>query len=187
MHRIFDKKQILTVPNLLSLVRLLLIPVIIWLYIGCRNNYAAIAVIVLSGLTDVIDGKIARKYHLVSDFGKILDPVADKLTQGTLILCLTHQYSWMLPLIIFFAVKEVIMAVFGCLAIKRKDSVNSAQWHGKMTTVLLYSTMILLILFPGMPLGAANALIVMCGSAMLLSLILYARFYIRIFRKEDRA
>ena len=181
MHRLFNKKQILTIPNMLSLVRLLLIPVILWLYIGEQNNWAAIAVIALSGLTDVVDGRIARKYNMVSDFGKILDPIADKLTQGSLILCLTVTYDWMKWLIVLFIAKECVMAGMGLLVIKQKDSVNSAQWHGKLSTVMLYATMILLIMFPGMPIPLVNTLIVACAVVILMSLVLYTKFYIGLF------
>lgn len=185
MHRLFSKKQILTIPNLLSLVRLLMIPVILWLYIGKQNNYAAIVVIALSGLTDVVDGYIARRFNMVSDLGKILDPIADKLTQGSLILCLTVTYDWMKWLIALFIVKEIAMAVMGLLVIKQKDSVNSAQWHGKLSTVLLYATMIVLILFPRMPLPVVNTLIVACAIVIVMSLALYTKFYIKLFRKSE--
>lgn len=186
MHRILQKNQILTIPNLLSVVRLLLIPVILWLYIRAENNAWAIAVIILSGLTDVVDGFIARKFHMISDFGKILDPIADKLTQGTLILCLTVTYDWMKWLIILFAFKECAMLIMGCLALRKEDSVNSSQWHGKLNTVVLYGTMCLLILFPAIPLTLANALIATCAFTILMSFILYTSFYIRLFqnRKE---
>lgn len=85
MHRLFKRDQIFTIPNLLSLVRLLMIPMIIWLYCEKEDYVAAAVMIVLSGLTDIADGIIARKFHLVSDLGKLLDPVADKLTQAALI------------------------------------------------------------------------------------------------------
>ena len=85
MHRLFKRDQILTIPNLLSVIRLLMIPVIVWLYCEKQDYIAAAAMIVLSGLTDIADGIIARKFNLVSDLGKILDPVADKLTQAALI------------------------------------------------------------------------------------------------------
>ena len=94
MHRIFRKDQVLTIPNLLSVIRLALIPLIVWLYIGKQEYSAAVAVILISGATDIIDGFIARKFNMVSDLGKILDPVADKLTQATVILCLTVKYRW---------------------------------------------------------------------------------------------
>ena len=186
MHRMLQKNQILTIPNLLSLVRLLLIPVILWLYTGLERSDWAIAVIILSGLTDVVDGFIARRFHMVSDFGKILDPVADKLTQGALILCLTVTYDWMKWLIILFALKECAMGIMGYLVIRKEDSVNSAQWHGKLNTVVLYGAMCVLILFPKMPLALANALIVTCALTITLSFTLYTGFYIRLFRNGKK-
>ena len=186
MHGILQKNQILTIPNLLSLVRLLLIPVILWLYIGLKSNAWAIIVIILSGLTDVVDGFIARKYNMVSDFGKILDPVADKLTQGALILCLIVSYDWMKWLIILFVLKECAMLIMGYLAICKEDSVNSAQWHGKLNTVMLYGTMCILILFPKMPLALANALIAVCALTITLSFALYTGFYIRLFQNRNK-
>lgn len=106
MHRIFRKDQVLTIPNLLSVIRLALIPLIVWLYIGKQEYSAAVAVILISGATDIIDGFIARKFNMVSDLGKILDPVADKLTQATVILCLTVKYRWMRGLIVLFVVSS---------------------------------------------------------------------------------
>lgn len=106
MHRIFRKDQVLTIPNLLSVIRLALIPLIVWLYIGKQEYSAAVAVILISGATDIIDGFIARKFNMVSDLGKILDPVADKLTQATVILCLTVKYRWMRGLIVLFVVAD---------------------------------------------------------------------------------
>ncbi len=159
------------------MVRLLLIPLIIWLYCGKRAYAAAVAVIVVSGLTDVADGIIARKCNMVSDFGKILDPIADKLTQASLIICLTFRYRWMLALIIGFAVKETCMLVLGYFALRKNDTVNSAKWHGKLSTVLLYSVMVILILFPGISETTANTMIFLCGAVMLMSFVMYVRFY----------
>lgn len=177
MHRILKKEQILTVPNLLSVVRLLLIPLIIWLYCVKQAYTAAVGVIILSGITDMADGIIARKFHMVSDFGKILDPVADKLTQAAIIICLTTRYKRMLVLIVLFAVKELCMGLMGAVTVKKTDTVNSAKWFGKVNTVVLYVVLVLLIFFQGMPEALANALIFLCGCMMLLSFIMYARFY----------
>ena len=109
----FSAKNILTIPNLISLFRILLIPLIIWLYCGKKQYTATIAVIVISGASDIIDGKIARKFHMVSDVGKVLDPIADKLTQATLVICLTARYPWMWALLAIFAVKERLMLLWG--------------------------------------------------------------------------
>ena len=84
----FTKEDILTIPNLLSLIRLLLVPLIAWLNWGAKNYIMAGVVVVISALTDVADGFIARKFNMISDLGKILDPIADKLTQAMTMLCL---------------------------------------------------------------------------------------------------
>lgn len=184
MHRLFKKEQVLTVPNLLSLVRLLLIPLILWLYIGKRAYVAAVGVIVLSGATDVLDGYIARHYNMVSDLGKIIDPIADKLTQFAMILCLYKRYLGIRYLLGLFVVKEIVMAVAGWLAIRKKDSVNSAQWFGKATTVALYATMVILFLFPSIPEVYANGLFLLCAGFILLSLVKYLAFYRKLFAGE---
>ena len=184
MHRILKKDQILTIPNLLSVARLTMIPVIVWLYCQQKNYPVAVAVIVLSGITDVADGIIARKCNMVSDFGKILDPVADKLTQAALILCLAMRYKLMIPLIIEFAIRELLMLILGYLVIKKTDKVNSSQWFGKLTTVMLYAVMSLLILFHDIPLWCANVMIAVCAVTMLISFIMYARFYKGFLSKQ---
>lgn len=185
MHRIFKKEQILTIPNLLSLIRLLMIPLIVWLYIGVEHYLAATGVLVASGITDIADGIIARKFHMVSDLGKILDPIADKLTQGVLIICLASRYKWMSVLVVLFIGKELCMAVFGYLAIKRKDSINSAKWYGKVNTAFLYIVMFVLILFPNIPEKIATGLILTSGCVMIVSFILYARFYRHLLSKDN--
>lgn len=171
------KENVLTVPNLLSLFRILLIPLIIGIYCGLKLYKATIIIIAISGITDIIDGKIARKYNMVSDVGKILDPVADKLTQAALILCLIARYHWMWALLIIFIIKEGIMAWCGYLTLKRTDTVNSAKWYGKVSTVVLYTVMSILIFFPNIPMIAVYILIFFCCIVMLVSLIMYIRFY----------
>ncbi len=182
MNKIFKKEQILTVPNFLSAIRLVMIPLIIWFYTK-ENTLAAVTVLVISGATDVLDGYIARKFSMVSDFGKILDPVADKLTQGAVIICLASKRPIMWVLVCFFIFKELLMSFVGLIAIYRQDCVNSSKWYGKLNTVVLYVVMALLILFPNMPEALSNSLIALCGGTMLLSLILYLRFYSSLFRK----
>ena len=183
MNKLFKKENVLAIPNLLSLFRLLLIPVIVWLYCVRESYHWTIIVIVLSGLSDILDGIIARKFNMVSDLGKILDPCADKLTQAAILICLAVRYPLIRWLLLFFALKELIMAVMGWIAIKYADVVNGAKWHGKVNTVLLYTVMLVLILFPDMTEKTANLLILICGIFMLVSLILYVRFYLKLFRQ----
>lgn len=181
MRRLFTKNQILTIPNLLSLIRLLLIPAIIYLYIVRQDRFFAVALIALSGLTDIVDGRIARHFNMVSDLGKILDPVADKLTQAAVLVCLVSRYELILPLIIIFAVKELCIGSLGAYAIKQYGDVNGAQWHGKLATVTLYVTMIVLMVLTDIPPAAANGVICLCIAAVLLSFIMYLRFFYLLF------
>ncbi len=189
MKKLFTKKQILTIPNLLSLFRILLIPLILWLYIGLNEYYWTIVVIAISGLSDVIDGFIARHFNQVSDFGKALDPIADKLTQGSLILCLTTRYPWMIALIIIFILKEVVMSIMGLIIFKKDNSMNSAKWHGKVATAFLYISLCVLILFPEMHIIVVNIIIIIAIALIINSLVLYLIFYTNILlrrRKEEK-
>lgn len=176
MKKIFTKKQILTIPNLLSFFRLILIPLIIWLYCVKQNYLMSVIILFISGLSDVVDGFVARKFNMVSDFGKILDPVADKLTQFAVIICLISRYYLMIIIAILFAVKELVMMLMGIKALQ-KNMVSGAKWHGKLNTVLLYLVVIILLLFPNINLVFANILMVINIIMMVISLILYMIFY----------
>ena len=165
-------------------MRILMIPVIVWLYLKEKDPRAATAVIILSGLTDIADGIIARKFNMVSDLGKILDPIADKLTQGTLIILLSLKYPKMLWLIALFTAKEFIMALLGYITIRNTDSVNSAKWYGKLSTFILYTSMILMILIPDLPAAVVDFLIILCAAILCLSLVMYTRFYVKILCRQ---
>lgn len=180
------KNQILTIPNVLSLFRVALIPLIVWAYCGLDNPYLALSLIILSALTDIVDGFIARKFNMVSDFGKILDPIADKLTQGTVTICLTLKYRLMHVLVILFIVKEILMGIMGAITLKRYGEVNSAKWYGKVNTIVLYAVIMALVIFPNINVTLANALIWLCMAIMVLSLLLYVRFYLKIWKGKTQ-
>lgn len=181
LKKVFTKEQILTIPNLLTLVRFLLIPLIVCLYCIAKDYYSAALIIIVSGLTDVADGIIARKFNMVSDFGKIMDPVADKCTQGSIVLCLASRYPLMWMMLGFFVLKEIIMATLGYLVMKR-GLVNSAKWYGKLNTVVLYCSMMVLVLLPDIEKIVVNLLISVCMVMMFISLVLYVVFYAKILK-----
>ena len=167
------KQQIFTVPNLLSLFRLLLIPLIVWLY-GTKQAYTeALLVLILSAATDIADGIIARKFNLVSDLGKALDPLADKLTQIATLWCLVTRFPHMwLPLAVLMA-KELFTGIMSLYAVKKSGQVKGADWHGKLCTVLLYGTMGLHMLWSTIPLLMSKLLMLLCLAVMCLSGVLY--------------
>ena len=167
------QKKILTVPNILSFVRLGLIPVFVWLY-SFRAEYAwATAVLALSALTDLADGFIARKFNMISDFGKIIDPIADKLTQLCALICLVFRFRLMLVPLVLIVIKEVFSGIVTLVRLKKTKAVPSAVWHGKVTTTLLYGTMILHVVFWEIPTAVSHVTVTLCVVMMLISAVLY--------------
>ena len=122
--------KIFTIPNILSFFRLILIPVLIWSYVLKKDYVATGWILLLSGLTDIADGFIARRFHMISNLGKILDPVADKLTQATMLFCLFTRFQYMILPLVLMAFKELYMAVSSCLIMKKTGKVTGADWHG---------------------------------------------------------
>lgn len=181
MYRVLTKGQILilTVPNLLSVMRILMIPAIVWLYCGMGNYGAAAAVIIVSGIADIVYGIFARRGCVVSGFGKMLDSAADKLTLAAVMVCLAFRHKLMAVLIVLFAVKEACM-LFGNLKNYLETGFfgNFGQ-HGKRNAAL-YITLLLLVLFPGMNVYLANGLICINGVLMLMSFASYMWFYVRL-------
>ncbi|MBR4303893.1 MAG: CDP-alcohol phosphatidyltransferase family protein [Clostridia bacterium] len=175
-------KKIITLPNILSLVRLLLIPVFCVVYVSMEEYKPAAAILLLSGLTDVVDGFVARRFNMVSDLGKVLDPAADKLTQLAVLACLISRFKRMSLPCIMLAVKELLSGIAALLAVKKTKVVLSAEWHGKLTTMLLYTMMVTHILWYDIPTVVSDVMISLCVSAMLLSFVLYTVRNIKMIR-----
>lgn len=166
--------KIITIPNIISMFRVVLIPFIIYSFVKLNNIPLTVVLIAVSALSDILDGKIARKFNMVSDFGKFFDPVADKATQIALAICLAFKIKMMIPLLIFLLIKEIFMGVSGYIVIKRTGAPDQAKWYGKACTVVLYGSMMAMILFPGMPEWLSFSLICLCAVFMLISIIGYA-------------
>jgi len=169
------KHKIMTIPNLLSFFRLLLIPVIVWLYAGKQDPLWTCIILVLSGITDAADGIIARRCHMVSDFGKAFDPVADKLTQIAMLFCLVTRFKWMLLPLCVMLVKETTAGILGLVVIRKTGNVYGAVWHGKATTVSLYCMMAVHLLWYNIPGVVSGILIGACTALALLSAYMYTR------------
>lgn len=179
------KREYFSVPNLMGYFRIILIPVYLWFYFnasGTADYVKAAAVIGISGLTDCFDGKIARRFDLITEWGKILDPIADKLTLGAVILSLTFRYPLMRAVVLLYIVKEGYMLIMGGLMMKKGRHMDGAQWYGKVCTAYTY-VMIFLLLIPGLPAMATKAMIGLCCLIMLFTLASYVLFYGRM-RKE---
>lgn len=132
------------VPNILTIIRFLLIPIIIF-NIFTGNYITAFIFFSLSGLTDIADGFIARKYNLISNFGKLMDPLADKLTQIATLTSLVIKNIIPIWILIIVLLKEFIM-ICGASFLYGKDVVVYSRWYGKLATVLFYIAIVVSLL-----------------------------------------
>lgn len=177
------RKEIQTIPNLLSIFRIFLLP--IYLYFVLRQSfYVAGAVIVVSGLSDYLDGVIARRYNQVTDLGKVLDPFADKLTQLFLILSMAWYRPWLWLLFGLFLIKEGFMFVAGLIGLSKNIKLSGAKWYGKVATAVIYVGMILLLLFPELPTLWVRVIFAVITYGLLQSFILYAVEYRKMFQRK---
>lgn len=153
-----------TIPNLLSVIRILLIPVFAYLFYNDEKIWA-VAILAISGLTDTFDGQIARRFNQVSALGKVLDPVADKLTQITIAIMLLidfraaenemiRAFGWVF---LVFLIKEAVMIVGGLIMILLNIRPGAAEIWGKAATLIFYVGMVIIIAF-GPEVGALNAI-----------------------------
>ena len=144
------RKEIFSIPNLLSYFRILLIPVYVTIYCSAKqasDYYLAAMILAVSCLTDLVDGKIARQFHMVTTLGKILDPLADKATQFALILCFATRYPILWNLLALFVIKEAFQLIAGSINLKHGRLLKGALISGKLSTTILFISFIILM-FP---------------------------------------
>lgn len=180
------KKEILTIPNMLSLFRLVLIPVYIVIYLNAKSSsdyILAAMILAVSCLTDLIDGKIARHFNMISNLGKLLDPVADKATQFTLIICLAIRYNVLWYLVGLFVLKEGFQLVAGGLRLRKGRMLKGAQLTGKICTTILFVSLILMVMIPTLSVKTINIIAIVDAIFMLIAFVDYIIVY---FRKDSK-
>ena len=138
----FEKRLI---PNYLTIIRLILVPIIFALILY-EHYTIAIIVYIIANLTDVLDGFIARKFNLISDFGKLMDPLADKITQVGTILALILKRIIPFWILIIISLKEITMIVVASVLFKKKIVTVHSKWYGKAATVLLFIAIVFTLL-----------------------------------------
>lgn len=174
------KKEILTIPNLLSLFRLVLIPVYVLIYLNAKeatDYYLAAGILAVSCLTDMIDGQIARHFHMISSFGKILDPLADKATQFTLIICLAVKYSVLWYLVILFVIKESFQLIAGGINLRKGIMLKGALITGKICTTVLFLSLIIMVMIPDLEVNIINIIVIINALFMMIAFINYVIAY----------
>ena len=171
-----------TIPNLISFLRILLIPVFAVLFYN-DHTVAAACILALSGLSDMVDGKIARKLNQISNLGKMLDPIADKLTVFAIAIILflkfnqaenqaLNAFSWVFLL---FIAKDIIMLGFGLFMILKGLHPSAAEIFGKLATLAFYIVMVVLMAF-GPEVGALRSLFVLPDTVMMVLVVISVVF-----------
>ena len=174
------KNEILTIPNLLSLFRLALIPVYIPIYLTAKipsQFFTAGIIMAVSCLTDLVDGWIARHFNMVTTLGKILDPLADKITQFSLTVCLSMKYPVLKPILALFVVKELVQLTLGVVHFLHGYMLPGALIAGKVCTTVLFTSLISLVLLPKPSSDIVNMIALTDGILLLFSFIRYIFAY----------
>lgn len=173
-------KNCWTIPNLLSVIRIILVPFFAYFYMNGKIG-VSIVILVLSGLSDFFDGKIARKFNQISELGKLLDPVADKITQITLALLLylsfaraadesLKAFSWVF---LIFIGKEAFMVVFSVFMLILNLRPCAAEIFGKLATFAFYSIMIVIVAF-GPEIGLLKSVFELPNTLMMILVVISA-------------
>ncbi|MFI3325126.1 MAG: CDP-alcohol phosphatidyltransferase family protein [Clostridia bacterium] len=136
--------QNINVPNSLCALRIACIPFFCYYFLEDELPIS-ILIMVISGISDALDGFIARKFNQITELGKILDPFADKLTQVAIALCLCIKYPKLCPFFILMLIKEVSMLIFATRLLTLKKKPGAAKWYGKVATVLFYISTIITV------------------------------------------
>lgn len=183
----FKKADLFTIPNILGYFRILLLPVI---GVAVVEDWYGIKVglLAISGLTDFLDGKIARKFNQVTELGKVLDPVADKLTLCVLFFCLAIRNPYARIIFALMAGKELFMVVMQLYVCHRAGrTTGGALWFGKVCTFVMFFSLLAFLFWRRMPAVAEQVLTVVSCAVILFAWVMYARTFIRMCRQHDEA
>ena len=184
LREVMSRKNIVNLPNGITLFRLLLIPVIVRLYLD--ELYAgSFAVIVVAVISDMADGAVARRTGCVTDFGKFFDSAVSKVLIAVLIICLVPRYRWMWLLLMVMMFRELCQIIYGYILFSRYDRVYSSKWFGKICKASMTAVTAMLFLWHDIPRPAANLLIIACSVTVLLALMMYTRMYLQVVWGDD--
>ena len=142
----FIDMKLKNIPNILSVIRILLVFVFVFVLFGLNNTYLALLVFLVAGATDVVDGYLARRNNWITNLGKILDPVADKLMQCTVLVCLWIKDIVPWWFVVPFFAKEILTLLLGFIVIRRRNVTIVSKWYGKAAVCLFYATIAISII-----------------------------------------
>lgn len=172
-----NKDKLFNIPNCLCFFRIALIPVFLSVYLNANDSkhyiYAAV-ILVLSGFTDFLDGFIARNFNMVTEFGKLIDPIADKLTQIAVAYALVYTYPLAWTLVGIIILKDGMLGIVGLYLLQYGVKIKGASWWGKVATAYFYLVVIILVAFYIPKTMLSISLIISSFSLMLLAFFMYA-------------
>lgn len=182
----FNKADIFTVPNILTYLRIVLIAPFVAFFLMEEYGYAVVC-IVLSGLSDCFDGLLARKLNQVTDLGKILDPIADKLTLIAVMICMVVYAPNVMPILIVLIIKDFAMLLGGCNLLKMGIAPPAAEWYGKVATIVFYFSVSIIVFLKAVidfeSLTLDIILLSLTSVMMVYALYRYAKTYRRLVRE----
>ena len=180
-------KDLMTIPNAISFVRILLITPFVAFFIAAKfitgNYIPAMILIALSGISDLFDGMIARKFHQESELGKVLDPLADKLTLIAVGICLIFIEPYVLPLMIIMVLKDILMIIGGTIIINKGVIPPKSSWYGKASTFMFYISVAMVVLMEIFNFHNETISLAVLGvtaGMMIFSLVNYAIIFFKI-------
>ena len=177
----------MNLPNKLTVLRVIMIPffVVFMLFdiTGAADKWIALVIFCVASLTDMLDGKIARRFNMITDWGKFIDPVADKLTFAAIALSMSFSYPLMGVMFGVYVVKELYMFCMGAYMLKRGFMMDGAQWYGKVCTAVTYGAIFLILIIPNMSAQVRDGLIGLCLFMTIAAFAGYALFYARAIKR----
>ncbi len=179
------------IPNLLTLIRLIIVPVLGY-FLYFEYYIPAMILFAFGGFTDVLDGYIARKYNLITKWGKFFDPLADKLMQITALVFLVLHHFIPIIVLVVVIIKEALMLTGGIMLYRKGKTVIGANWYGKLATVLFYFAILATIIlsldslknvYTAIAINVALGLAVVCT---LFALVMYILIYYRFSKNYEK-
>lgn len=179
-----------TLPNILSLIRLFLVGVFVWAFFKADKNNHVLSgsVALVATATDILDGWIARRYHLITNLGQVLDPLADKLLQASVCICIGYEYDLLIIPLIYLG-KEFCMLLGGFLLLRAGKTIPPSRWFGKLGTVCFFTCTLAILFFcdPAKDRLVAELLLAFAALVMLGAFSGYFKMYFKLNPRQPKS
>ena len=176
------------IPNCITVFRIILVFVFMYFFNSGYDNHNIISgiVFIVAGISDVLDGYLARKFKLQSDFGRLMDPFADKLLQITVAFCIASVEKSLMWVPVVLILKELVMILGAARLLKKENIVVSANKFGKISSTLYFLVFMIILFFPDINPQIKQ---IMCASFIITSVIaflVYMQNYIQIYKEKNK-